>query len=55
MRADLIDRYYINVIPTILGTDIHLFDMLEKEIKLKLIQTKSYNGITDLVYGRRQL
>lgn len=55
MQADLIDQYYINVIPTILGTGIYLFDMLEKEIKLKLIQTKSYNGITDLVYERRQL
>lgn len=36
----------------ILGTGIHLFDMLEKEIKLKLIQTKCYNGIMDLVYER---
>ncbi len=36
----------------ILGTGIHLFDMLEKEIKLKLIQIKCYNGIMDLVYER---
>lgn len=53
MRADLIDQYYINVIPTILGHGIRLFDALEKELKLKLISTRSYNGITDLVYERR--
>ena len=53
IRADLIDQYYINVIPVILGDGIHLFDKLDKEIKLKLIKTKSYNGITDLVYERR--
>lgn len=53
MRADLIDQYYINVIPTILGNGIRLFDTLEKELKLKLISTRSYNGITDLVYERR--
>lgn len=53
IQNDLIDKYYINVMPTILGGGIRLFDTLEKEIKLKLIQTKSYNGITDLVYERR--
>ncbi len=53
MRADLIDQYYINVIPTILGGGIHLFAAMDKEIKLKLVQTRTYNGITDLVYERR--
>jgi len=53
MQADLIDQYYINVIPTILGNGIRLFDTFEREIKLKLIKTRSYNGITDLVYERR--
>lgn len=53
MNADLIDKYYINVIPTILGGGIHLFDTVEKELKLKLVETQSYNGITDLVYERR--
>ncbi len=53
MQEDLIDQYYINVIPTILGRGIRLFDTFEKEIKLKLVKTRSYNGITDLVYERR--
>lgn len=53
MQADLIEQYYINVIPTILGNGIRLFAPLEKEMKLKLIKTKSYHGITDLVYERR--
>jgi len=53
MKEDLIEQYYINVIPTILGNGIRLFDTFEKEMKLKLIRTRSYNGITDLVYERR--
>ncbi|MFC3931301.1 dihydrofolate reductase family protein [Streptococcus dentapri] len=50
---DLIDSYYITVIPTILGSGIRLFNNTKHEIKLKLIKTKSYNGMTDLVYERR--
>lgn len=53
IKDDLIDKYYISVIPTILGGGIRLFDAAEKEMKLKLIETQSYNGITDLVYERR--
>jgi len=52
-REDLIDRYYINVIPVILGNGIRLFAPSGKGRKLKLIRTRSYNGITDLVYERR--
>lgn len=53
MRHDLIDQYYVFVIPTILGSGIRLFDNIEKEIKLKLLKTQTYNGITDLIYMRR--
>lgn len=49
----LIDVYHISVIPTILGAGIRLFEHIPKEIKLKLVQTKSYNGITDLTYTHR--
>lgn len=54
IREDLIDRYYISVIPTLLGTGIRLFENGEREIKLKLLRTQTYDGITDLVYERRQ-
>lgn len=50
---DLIDRYHISVIPTILGDGIRLFGSAQKEIKLKLCRTQTYNGITDLIYLRR--
>lgn len=53
IRSDLIDQYYISVIPTLLGAGIRLFGSMEKEIKLKLLKTQTYNGITDLVYTRR--
>lgn len=53
MQDDLIEQYYINVIPTILGNGIRLFAPSEREIKLKLVKTRSYNGITDLVYEKR--
>lgn len=53
MRDDLIDEYYISVIPTVLGVGVRLFGELPQECKLTLIKTQSYNGITDLVYRRR--
>ena len=53
MQCNLIDYYYISIIPTLLGSGIRLFETLSDEIKLKLIHTKTYNGITDLVYKRR--
>lgn len=53
MRDNLIDQYYISVIPTLLGSGIRLFESVEREIKLKLLKTQTYNGITDLVYTRR--
>lgn len=54
MEGDLIDEYYISVIPTLLGSGIRLFGNMKKEIKLKLLKTQTYNGITDLVYTRRE-
>lgn len=50
---DLIDCYYITIIPTLLGSGIGLFEKSSREIKLKLVSTHSYNGMTDLVYTRR--
>lgn len=53
MQGGLIDEYYISIMPTILGSGIRLFEESQDEIKLKLVRTQSYNGITELVYSRR--
>ena len=50
MRQGLIDRYHINVMPTMRGAGIRLFEGLEKPIPLRLVSTEQYNGIVDLVY-----
>ncbi len=49
----LIDEYTISIIPTILGNGIRLFKEVSFETKLKLVSTRTYNGITDLVYEKR--
>lgn len=53
VNEDLIDCYYITVVPTILGSGIRLFEKADHEIMLKLLKTQSYNGMTDLVYVKR--
>ena len=53
VKENLIDRYYITVIPALLGSGIRLFEGNDREIKLKLIGTQTYNGMTDLIYERR--
>ena len=53
VKKDVIDCYYITVIPTILGSGIRLFEKADHEIKLKLLKTQSYNGMTDLIYIKR--
>lgn len=54
VNEDLIDCYYVTVVPTILGDGIRLFENLKQEIKLKLVKTKSYNGMNDLIYTRAE-
>ena len=51
VNENLIDIYYITVIPTILGSGIRLFENGTGEIKLKLIHTQTYNGMK--VYWKR--
>lgn len=53
VNENLIDIYYITVIPTILGSGIRLFENGTDEIKLKLLRTQTYNGMIDLIYTRR--
>lgn len=52
-NADLIDRYYITVTPTLLGDGLRLFEHGEHEILLRLVGSRSYNGMTDLIYEKR--
>lgn len=53
VKEDFIDCYYITIVPTLLGSGIRLFGNAEHEIKLRLSNTQSYNGMTDLIYTRR--
>lgn len=53
INEDLIDCYYITIIPILLGSGIRLFENAQHEIKLKLLDTRSYNGMTELIYARR--
>ena len=52
IREDLIDTYHLSVIPTILGDGIRLFGTADREIRLKWKGTRTYHGITDLIYER---
>ncbi|MEE1518098.1 MAG: dihydrofolate reductase family protein [Lachnospiraceae bacterium] len=53
MQEELIDKFHISVIPTILGNGIRLFDDINNEMKLDLVQTKSGSGIVELIYEHR--
>lgn len=53
VAENLIDRYYITIVPTLLGSGVRLFEHETREIKLRLIESKSYHGMTDLIYIRR--
>ena len=53
MEEDLIDRYHISVIPTILGSGIRLFGALEEARRLRLLNTQASDGIVELIYRRR--
>lgn len=55
MRAGLIDKYHMSVIPTLLGGGIRLFGELPEEQKLSLVRMRSTNGIAELVYKQRSL
>lgn len=53
IRDELIDKYYISLIPTLLGKGIRLFRESSPEQKLKLLNTQNYNGIVDVIYEHR--
>ncbi|RGC51889.1 dihydrofolate reductase family protein [Absiella sp. AM29-15] len=53
LKSDMIDTFCFSIIPTILGEGISLFHHHGMEKKLKLVSTRTYDGIVDLVYKRR--
>ncbi|WKY47678.1 dihydrofolate reductase family protein [Eubacteriaceae bacterium ES3] len=54
LAADLIDRFCITVIPILLGDGIRLFTKQEDQRLLKFVSTRTYNGMTDLVFEKRK-
>ena len=53
LKDDLIDEFYISVIPVLLGDGISLFKSGRPEIGLKLISSKSFDkGLVQLHYSR---
>lgn len=55
IKENLIDKYIISIIPTILGDGIPLFLSNNPEIKLKLIESKSIDGIVELTYIKKEV
>lgn len=53
VEDERVDKSYISIIPTLLGKGLRLFGVSSQEQKLKLINTRNYNGIVDVVYERR--
>ncbi|MCZ8465931.1 dihydrofolate reductase family protein [Streptococcus uberis] len=53
IEEDLIDRYVIGIIPTILGQGRPLFKGQSIEYKLRLIESTVTDGIAMLVYEKR--
>lgn len=53
IKQNLIDKYVITIIPTILGDGISLFKQENPEIKLRLIETKNTDGMMELCYVKR--
>lgn len=53
MQDSMIDRFYISVIPVLLGAGVRLFVQLPEKLELRLMETRSYNGIVELRYEKR--
>ena len=54
LRVNRIDRFHIAVLPILLGSGIRLFSDGRPEIPLTLTGTQGYNGITELIYRKRE-
>lgn len=54
LKDNLIDEFYISVIPVLLGDGISLFNGGRPELNLKLVSSKSYSkGLVQLHYTRK--
>ncbi len=53
MRTGMIDRFYVSVIPVVLGGGVRLFGEMEEALELKLLEVRKWNGITELRYEKR--
>lgn len=53
MKQNLIDIYYISIIPTILGNGIRLFESINHCINLHLLKTQNNNGVIELIYEKK--
>ena len=53
IKENIIDKYIITVIPTILGTGIPLFLNNNPEVKLRLLSTKTVDGMVEVTYCKR--
>lgn len=54
LKNNLIDRFHIAVIPVLLGSGTRLFSESQDKKLLRLIATKQYNGICELLYEKRK-
>lgn len=53
LALNLVDEFFITVIPVLLGQGIRLFSPQERQLPLRLLETVSYNGMVELRYQRR--
>lgn len=53
MQKNLIDKYFITIIPTILGDGIPFFYAGKQEIKIRLAEARHMNGMAELIYEKR--
>ena len=52
VQKNLIDKYIVTVIPTILGKGIPLFRGVHDDLELKLVGTKTYGDVVELRYTK---
>ena len=53
LRRELIDEIILSVVPVMLGDGVRLFDNIQKQIDLSLIDVKRFDkGLVQLIYAR---